>query len=227
MNFISKSTTMATKTKNITNLPMNLHQLPIVDASWTLFLDRDGVINERIEGDYVRKWSDFSFFPRTPQAIVALSEIFGKVIVVTNQQGIGKGLMTEKELSELHRLLRKTVDLMDGRIDKIYHCPDLAATNPPNRKPNIGMGLQAQRDFPSIDFKKSIMVGDSASDIEFGQRLGMVTVLIKDKSSIYEADCTPDFVFESLTLLSNQFSKTSILQPEMDAIANSMDMDMD
>jgi D-glycero-D-manno-heptose 1,7-bisphosphate phosphatase len=205
MNFISGSTTMATKSKNVTVTPMNLQQLPTVDASWTLFLDRDGVINERIDNDYVRNWDDFSFFPRTPQAIASLSEIFGKVIVVTNQQGIGKGLMTEKELNEVHRLLRKTIDLMDGRIDKIYHCPDLAASNSPNRKPNTGMGLQAKQDFPMIDFKKSIMVGDSASDIEFGKRLGMTTILIKGKPSIHEADCQPDFIFESLTKLSKEF----------------------
>ncbi|MEN9611529.1 MAG: hypothetical protein RLZZ628_2343 [Bacteroidota bacterium] len=196
---------MATKSKNVTVTPMNLQQLPTVDASWTLFLDRDGVINERIDNDYVRNWDDFSFFPRTPQAIASLSEIFGKVIVVTNQQGIGKGLMTEKELNEVHRLLRKTIDLMDGRIDKIYHCPDLAASNSPNRKPNTGMGLQAKQDFPMIDFKKSIMVGDSASDIEFGKRLGMTTILIKGKPSIHEADCQPDFIFESLTKLSKEF----------------------
>jgi histidinol-phosphate phosphatase family protein len=205
MNFISGSTTMATKSKNVTVTPMNLQQLPTVDASWTLFLDRDGVINERIDNDYVRNWDDFSFFPRTPQAIASLSEIFGKVIVVTNQQGIGKGLMTEKELNEVHRLLRKTIDLMDGRIDKIYHCPDLAVSNSPNRKPNTGMGLQAKQDFPMIDFKKSIMVGDSASDIEFGQRLGMTTILIKGKPSTHEADCKPDFIFESLTKLSKEF----------------------
>jgi histidinol-phosphate phosphatase family protein len=204
MNFISGSTTMAAKSKNGTVTPVNLKPLPTVDASWTLFLDRDGVINERIDNSYVRNWDDFVFFPRTPQSIAALSDIFGKVIVVTNQQGIGKGLMTEKELNEVHRLLRKTVDLMDGRIDKIYFCPELASANSPNRKPNTGMGLQAQLDFPTIDFKKSIMVGDSASDIEFGQRLGMVTVLIKGKPSTHEADCKPDFVFESLTKLAKE-----------------------
>jgi histidinol-phosphate phosphatase family protein len=199
---------MATKSKNGAVPPVNLKPLPTVDASWTLFLDRDGVINERIEHGYVRSWDDFVFFPRTPQAIVSLSEIFGKVIVVTNQQGIGKGLMTEKELHEVHRLLRKTIDLMDGCIDKIYYCPELAAANSPNRKPNTGMGLQAQRDFPTIDFKKAIMVGDSASDIEFGQQLGMVTVLIKSKFSTYEADCNPDFVYESLTLLAKEICNT-------------------
>jgi D-glycero-D-manno-heptose 1,7-bisphosphate phosphatase len=223
MNFISGSTTMATKSKNVTVTPMNLQQLPTVDASWTLFLDRDGVINERIDNDYVRNWDDFSFFPRTPQAIASLSEIFGKVIVVTNQQGIGKGLMTEKELNEVHRLLRKTIDLMDGRIDKIYHCPDLAASNSPNRKPNTGMGLQAKQDFPTIDFKKSIMVGDSASDIEFGQRLGMTTILIKGKPSTHEADCKPDFIFESLTKLSKEFC-TAVQEMAQD---DEMEVEMD
>lgn len=167
------------------------------DNSWTLFLDRDGVINEREEGGYISKVNDFSFIPGTIKAIERLSDIFGRIVVVTNQAGIGKGLMTEKQLDLVHKHMLKTIDLLDGRIDKIYYCPDKPDANSPNRKPETGMALQAKADFPEIDFSRSIIVGDSISDMEFGTRLGMVKVFIEGKGEDASA-LKPDFQFDSL-----------------------------
>jgi histidinol-phosphate phosphatase family protein len=167
------------------------------DKSWTLFLDRDGVINERIVGDYVKDWDSFNFIPGSIKAIESLSGIFGRVVVVTNQAGIGKKLMTEQDLFKVHKMLLKTVDLLDGRIDKIYHAPE-APHNPSDlRKPNIGMALQAQKDFPEINFSKSVMVGDSLSDMEMGHRLGMVKVFIEGKNEDPSA-FQPDYQFKTL-----------------------------
>ena len=154
---------------------------PQIDSSWTLFLDRDGVINRRIPGQYVEDWSSFEFLPGTREAIARFSKIFGHIVVVTNQQGIGKGLMTTTQLEQIHQQMLSAIQDAGGRIDAVYFCPDLSIHNPPCRKPNTGMGHQAKADFPTINFSKSVMVGDSASDIAFGRRLGMQLVLIEGK----------------------------------------------
>jgi len=167
------------------------------DKTWTLFLDRDGVINERLEGDYVKDWKDFSFMPDVPRSMEKLAETFGRTLIVTNQAGIGKGLMTEKKLHDIHAQMLKTIHLLDGRIDRIYYCPDLPDSGSSLRKPETGMAEQAKKDFPEIDFSRSLMIGDSLSDIQFGKRLGMTTVLIEGKPDDFSS-ATPDYRFESL-----------------------------
>jgi histidinol-phosphate phosphatase family protein len=152
-----------------------------INSAWTLFLDRDGVINKKIDNNYVKQISEFEFLPNALKAIVSFSKIFGRIIVVTNQQGIGKGLMTDQDLQLVHHQLSDAVSKAGGKIDAIYYAPQLAKENSILRKPNIGMGSKAKEDFPEIDFNKSMMVGDSLSDIEFGKRLKMKTVFISDK----------------------------------------------
>jgi len=147
----------------------------------TLFLDRDGVINRHLPDDYVKNWEEFEFLPGVLDALVLLSDIFQHIVVVTNQRGVGKGLMTENDLNTIHETMLSVIQKNGGRIDKIYYCTDLENESI-NRKPNSGMANQAKKDFPGIDFEKSIMVGDSTSDIEFGNRLGMKTILIKQTS---------------------------------------------
>ena len=156
---------------------MNLKDLHI-DGSWTLFLDRDGVINKRIADGYVKSPEEFEFLPGVLDAMHRLSKIFNRIIIVTNQQGIGKGLMSEEDLEVIHRHLRDTVHKEGGKIDAVYHAPCLAEEKSEMRKPGIGMALRAKKDFPEIDFKNSIMLGDSAADMEFGRRAGMVTVMV-------------------------------------------------
>jgi len=153
--------------------------LPAFDKSWTLFLDRDGVINHRIPGAYVRHWDEFEFMDNVPEAIASFNNVFGKIVVVTNQQGIGKGLMTAEELVTLHDKMYREIMNAGGRIDAVYFCPKLASESPICRKPEVGMGYQAQRNFPEINFKKSVMVGDSLSDMGFGSKLGMWNVLVE------------------------------------------------
>ncbi len=156
-----------------------------IDKSWTLFLDRDGVINERVVGDYIKNVEDFHFIPGALEAIVDMSLRFGRVVVVTNQQGIGKGLMTPGNLEEIHRYMCAEIERFGGRIDAVYHAPNLAQENSPMRKPDTGMAFLAKQDFPEINFKRSVMIGDSDSDIAFGESLGMITVKLDapEKSS--------------------------------------------
>jgi histidinol-phosphate phosphatase family protein len=159
---------------------MTLKDLHIT-KEWTLFLDRDGVINKRIEDDYVKHWVEFEFEKDVLPNFKRLNELFGTIIVVTNQQGIGKGIYTKEDLELIHGNMLYELKYYKGIIDKVYYSPYLASENHETRKPNIGMALQAKKDHPHIDFKKSMMVGDSMSDMEFGRTVGMYTVFIGEK----------------------------------------------
>ena len=166
---------------------MNL-AIPKIDTSWTLFLDRDGVINKKLDGDYVKTIDEFEFLPYALEAIKLFSSQFHRVVIVTNQQGISKRLMTEDDLHTVHQHLFQEVQNFGGKIDAIYHAPQLAEENSIMRKPNIGMALQAKEEFKSIDFKKSIMVGDSISDMEFAKNANMFAVLIGQSEKYFCTD---------------------------------------
>lgn len=149
-----------------------------VDSTWTLFLDRDGVINKRNFEGYITDVDSFEFLPNVPQAIARLSQIFHRVIVVTNQQGIGKGLMTERNLFEIHAYMCDRIYELGGKIDKCYFAPNLKGAEEDMRKPGPAMAELAKIEFPEIDFSRCVMVGDTDSDILFGKNLGMKTVRV-------------------------------------------------
>lgn len=151
---------------------------PIIDHDWTLFLDRDGVLNKKLDGDYVKTPAELVLIPGVTDALAKFNVLFRRIIIVTNQQGIGKEIMTHQDLAKIHSSLIDQITYFGGRIDEIYYCPDLEYEDSPNRKPNPGMGFQAKKDFPEINFRKSIMVGDAESDIQFGRSLKMITVRI-------------------------------------------------
>ncbi len=165
------------------------------DRNRALFLDRDGVINRRIVGDYVRNVSQLELLPGAVDAIARLSNVFGRVIVVTNQQGIGKGLMSDSDVAKVHDYIIQKVHEAGGRVDKIYYCPSLASAGNPDRKPGIGMALRAKRDFPEIDFGRSLMVGDGLSDMQFAEKLGMSFIFIVDEDPVPDR---AEFVCKSL-----------------------------
>ena len=177
----------------------------MIDKSWTLFLDRDGVINRRIHDGYVHVWNQFEFLPGTKEALNILSTVFGKIFVVSNQQGIGKGLMTEEELMVIHQHMIDEIKQSGGHIDKVYHCPFLEIENSIMRKPNIGMALRARKDFPGTNFKRSVMVGDAISDMIFGKKLGMRTAFLSfDQALIGKNHQLIDFAYPDLLSFSNQ-----------------------
>ncbi len=151
------------------------------DHSWTLFLDRDGVINQRIEHGYVLCWKDFRFQTGVLEALALLSSLFGRIIVVTNQQGVGKGYMTTEALEDIHSRMRENIDAAGGRMDAVFTCTELATAPGNCRKPAVTMGLMAAEKFPDILFGKSIMVGDSMCDMEFAENLGMWKVFIGEQ----------------------------------------------
>lgn len=155
-----------------------MFDLSQIDNSWTIFLDRDGVINFEIEGTYVRNWDEFNFYPGAPENIAYFNSRFRRLFLATNQRGITRGLMTMEDLEDIHVNMIRKITEKGGRIDRIYFCVDAEASSP-CRKPNPGMALQAARDFPEIDLKRSIMVGNNLSDMLFGRNAGMKTVFLR------------------------------------------------
>lgn len=166
-----------------------------IDKSWTLFLDRDGVINERIWGGYVTRPEAFKFLPHVEEAIASFNNLFYKVVVVTNQQCIGKGIIEERNLLEVHDYMQQELAKVGGHIDHYFYAPELASNPNNTRKPKPSMAYQAKSKFSEIDFEKSIMVGDTDTDIQFGQYLGMKTVRIETKA---EENTKADINFSSL-----------------------------
>jgi histidinol-phosphate phosphatase family protein len=162
---------------------MRRASLPRVDNSWTLFLDRDGVLNVKIDGGYVLRPEMLQMLPGAPEALALLARRFPRLIVVTNQRGIARGLMTMEDLAYVHEVLCAQIAAAGGRIDAIFVCPHGLDDGCDCRKPRVGLALQARRQFPEIDFAKSILVGDSDSDIRMGMTAGMFTVRIGDKGS--------------------------------------------
>ncbi len=175
----------------------------------TLFLDRDGVVNVRTVGDYVRSPEMFEPTEGLDEALRLLAEHFGRIVVVTNQAGIGRGLMTEADLSAVHQKMFGLAAAAGGRIDRAYHCPHAKDAGCRCRKPATGMAWQALADFPEIDFENAWLVGDSASDIQFAQALGMRSVLIAGKHED-EAELSKmkiDFRFSSLLQFARFFAR--------------------
>jgi D-glycero-D-manno-heptose 1,7-bisphosphate phosphatase len=157
-----------------------------VDSSWTLFLDRDGVINERVFGAYILNFNDFHFKKGVLETAKELFSKFGRVIVVTNQQCVAKGLISLDSLNVLHGKMKSEFQHVGARIDQIYVAVERKDEAPFMRKPNSKMAELAKMEFPEIDFNKSIMVGDTDGDLMFGKKLGMKTVLIRSEEKISE-----------------------------------------
>ena len=154
-----------------------MFNLKTVDNSWTLFLDRDGVINFERNNDYVKAWAEFKFYDESILALPLLAHKFSTIVITTNQKGVGRGIMTEESLQTIHQNMVTAINKVGGRIDHIFYCTDVDNESI-NRKPQPGMALQAKEQFPSIDFTKSIMVGNRTSDMEFGRNAGLHTVFL-------------------------------------------------
>ena len=128
--------------------------------------------------------------------------------MVTNQQGVGKELMTREDLDFIHSEMLREVRKYGGRIHAIYTATDLVHEDIKNlRKPNTGMAKQAKKDFPELDFSKSMMVGDNASDMQFGKNMGMITVFVSDKHKLTKEELKlVDYYFESLSEFANSLA---------------------
>ncbi|HYF30006.1 MAG TPA: HAD-IIIA family hydrolase [Chitinophagaceae bacterium] len=152
--------------------------LKTINTNWTLFLDRDGVINLEKHQDYVYHYEEFMFYEGVKEALRYLSTRFKRIIIITNQRGVGRELMTEQALIDIHSQMVADIEAVGGRIHKIYYCTSTDDAHP-NRKPNPGLFREAQNDFPDISPVTSIMVGNNLSDMQFGRNAGMHTVFVR------------------------------------------------
>jgi D-glycero-D-manno-heptose 1,7-bisphosphate phosphatase len=150
------------------------------DRLSTVFLDRDGVINaKRDDDEYVTSWDQFHFLPGSKLALRLLNQAGMWVVIVTNQRGVALGRMTQPELDRLHRRLLAEIALAGGACTAIYACTHL--TNQCScRKPATGLFLRARQDLPEIDFERSVVVGDSVTDLLPGGSLGCKMLLVTD-----------------------------------------------
>jgi len=191
-----------------TKVNTEMPALPVVDKQWTLFLDRDGVINVEKPMDYIRNWDEFQFNPGVLGALKIFNALFGRIVVVTNQRGVGKGWMTEEDLIDIHDRMVVEINAAGGRIDRIYYAPEMTDDSP-RRKPSPAMGLEAIADFPEIDVTRSFMVGNTFSDMEFGRNLGAKTVFLPTtRSEPPMPHPLVDFLYPDLLALAKAFKKT-------------------
>jgi histidinol-phosphate phosphatase family protein len=183
-----------------------------IQPEWTLFLDRDGVINVRPLNDYVRRLSDFTFLEGVEEALSILSGYFRHIFVVTNQQGVGKGLMSRQSLDEIHNFMINRIEQAGGLITRIYVCTELEHIAGNCRKPAPQMAFLAQKDYPDIDFSCSVMIGDTLSDMQFGRNAGMHTVYVNQSDADVEADIHVGSLIEFAQLIqgSKQFINQTV-----------------
>lgn len=144
----------------------------------TVFLDRDGVINRKMpEGEYVKSWREFEFLPGAIEALRLLKARGFRLIVVSNQRGISRGMFSEQDLAAIHSRMLEELEKAGGALDAIYYCPH-EKNCCDCRKPETGLFRRAKQDFPDIEFSECVLVGDSVSDMQAGERLACRKVLI-------------------------------------------------
>ncbi|MEJ5286677.1 MAG: hypothetical protein CH6_0365 [Candidatus Kapaibacterium sp.] len=160
-----------------------------------VFFDRDGIVNFRIVGEYINLEENFRFIPDFLEVFPKIKQLGYLVILVSNQKGVGKGLMSEAELEEINNfMVRKLRELTGESFDDIFYCTDVSPETSWRLKPNPGMLLEAIEKW-NIDKENSWIVGDSDKDILAGKNAGVRTVLI----GLPETNqVQPDFAFPSL-----------------------------
>lgn len=174
-----------------------------IDSSWTLFLDRDGVLNYEKPDSYILHTEEFKFYEGIPEALSQISQRVGKIVVVTNQRGVGKGWMTEADLRDIHQHMTQSIENAGGRIDRIYYCTSLDNKHP-DRKPNPGMAYRARQEFPEIDPTRTLMVGNKHSDMLFGRNAGFFTCYVSTTNPEFDFPHPDiDLRVESLVAFSN------------------------
>ena len=161
-----------------------------------IFLDRDGVINRRIRDGYVTRLSEFEFLPDAIAGIRALAKLARPIIVVSNQAGVAKRLVTLRALEQITAWFVGEVVAGGGRIDAVYYCPHAAGDECQCRKPKPGLFLQAAKDF-GVDLLRSIMIGDSISDAEAATNAG-VRALLLERDLVFE-EGAPARAYEVVT----------------------------
>jgi D-glycero-D-manno-heptose 1,7-bisphosphate phosphatase len=172
-----------------------------------VFLDRDGTIVREV--DYLRSVEELRLLPGAGNAIRHLNEAGLAVVVVSNQSGVARGLLTEADVTRIHDVLRRRLRRYKARLDGIYYCPHHPEGRVVRyrlrcrcRKPAPGLLQRAARDL-GLDLHRCLAVGDAARDVEAGRRAGCRTVLVRtgygaESESRWGSDPPPDHVADSL-----------------------------
>ncbi|MBU1086633.1 MAG: HAD family hydrolase [Candidatus Omnitrophica bacterium] len=167
-----------------------------------IFLDRDGVINRGRENGYITCWDEFEFLPGVFSALRKLTEAGFKIIIVSNQQGVGKRLYSTQSLADLTERMLERIKRHQAKIWSIHYCPHLAEDNCACRKPKPGLFKQAVVGM-MVDFKQAYFIGDTEKDVQAGRHLGMKTILVlsgntKKQEAVGNFVDRPDFIAEDL-----------------------------
>ena len=159
-----------------------------------IFLDRDGTLMRDV--DYCGNPGEVEVFPDVSEALRRLKQAGYKVVVVTNQSGIGRGYFSETDYRAVEAEFLRQIG--DGLIDASYYCPELPTSNSVRRKPRPEMIFEAQRDH-RLDLRRSFFVGDKASDIACGRNAGVRTILVQTGYGARETNCGADWIARDLT----------------------------
>jgi D-glycero-D-manno-heptose 1,7-bisphosphate phosphatase len=143
-----------------------------------VFLDRDGVINRR-RLDHVKSWAEFEFLPGAVEALAQLRRMGLRSIVITNQSAVGRGLLTQEQLSSIHRQMTSHITEAGGVIERIYVCSHTPNANCGCRKPETELFLRASYEL-GIELAGSIMIGDSRTDVEAAHAIGSLAILVAE-----------------------------------------------
>lgn len=169
-----------------------------------VFLDRDGTLNEE-RGNYISRYEDIKIYPFAFEAVRMINSLGFLAIVTTNQAGVAKGILREKDVEEIHDRMRKEFERNDAKISAFYYCPSHPdySEDITCRKPFIGMALKAKEDF-GIDLSKSYVIGDKVEDILFAKNFGGRGILVltgygkKSKEELENMGVEPDFVADNV-----------------------------
>lgn len=164
-----------------------------------LFLDRDGVIIEN-RADYVRTWGDVAIYPQAVQALAGIRETPYKIIVVTNQSAVGRGIITLQRAQEINERLVRVIEGENGRVDDVFMCPHAPRDRCHCRKPQPGLLLQAARKH-HIDLARSIMIGDALTDLGAGMAAGVAqTILLRTGRGLAQLELPDADRFRPITV---------------------------
>ena len=163
----------------------------------TIFLDRDGTINEEVE--YLHQEKKFKLIPDALEGIKKMQQLGYRIAIITTQAGIGLGYFTEEDFYQVNKIFLKACHDEGIVVDKIYYCPHSKADKCTCRKPKIALFQRAKKEIPA-DLPNSIMIGDKTSDIQAGKNAGIYTILVKTGhgGQDLEYDASPDYTAQNL-----------------------------
>jgi D-glycero-D-manno-heptose 1,7-bisphosphate phosphatase len=167
------------------------------NSAKVIVLDRDGTIV--VDRHYLADPDGLEFEPGAEVGLRQMTDLWFRLIVITNQSGVARGMLSVPRLEEIHDRLRQMLLSSGIRLDKIYYCPHAPADGCDCRKPRLGLMRQASREL-GFDMTQSIVIGDKPSDVEFGWRAGAITMRVGNPQTPTPSRILPDFMVPNLTV---------------------------